>query len=199
MHRMQPMHTKRLQPFLETFDITTVFTDELIDYDPGNNERMQGINELHIIEMVDRFLPADLAFSWAKDQSYVYQWMREKKIIHFTRKEAVSLWKGTTDGELFYTTPEFLFHIAKTRNLTVAQLHEVEYLLGKIGQSLGFDIPDVPPATDAQIKDAFLTALLDMAKARPKVAHRLFKEQLIVNNLAADVPYSKFLKMMDDF
>lgn len=199
MHKMQPMHTKRLQPFLETFDISTVLTDELIDYDMGDSERMQGINELHIIEMVDRYLPADLAFSWAKDQSYVYQWMREKKIIYFTRKEAVSLWKGDTDGELFYTTPEFLFHLVSARNLTITQLHEVEYLLNQVDRSLEFDIPAVPSATDDQIKDAFMTALLDMAKARPKVAHRMFKEQLILNNLTADMPYGKFLKMMDNF
>lgn len=193
----RPPNPKLIQ-WLSTFDIVAVLDRELHAYEDVSNTRMEGITALSIAEIVDRHLPQELWVAWASDQAYIKEWVDSKQIISFSAAEALSLWKKPYVMEKLYVTPSFLMHLASAYPLTNVQLHEVSKLLKKAGIALPHAIPTVIEASDAEIKETLMKVFKSMAKDHPKVAYRLFKEQLALSDRSPDMPYAKFLELMDN-
>ena len=189
----------KLIQWLSTFDIVAVLDRELHVYEDVSNNRMEGITTLGIAEIVDRHLPSKLWVAWASDRSYIKEWVSSKQIIAFSASEAFSLWKKPYTMEQLYVTPSFLMHLVASYDLTSVQLHEITKLLKKAGLSVPYKVPALSQANDVDIRDITMRVFKEMAQDRPKVAYRLFKEQLALSDRSPEMPYAKFLEIINTF
>lgn len=118
--------------------------------------------------------------------------------VEFSRKDVGALFHYERGNYKSFITTEYLMKLAQTRNLNDAQLHEVEHLLNKAGRSLGMNLAPVPTATEADLKEALFTLILNEIEGRPKYFHQNFLDTLAQKGIPVDMKNADFHKFVQD-
>ena len=107
----------------------------------------------------------------ASNKTVVYQKREVGSLICFPRG-----YVSTAEGMALV---DFLYKIPTMMKLNPAQIVELERLLNKAGETLGFPMPSVRPATEYE-KKAILTVLASSAKlrAKPRAFYRDFMDAM---------------------
>jgi hypothetical protein len=120
------------------------------------------------------------------------------KVITYTKKEVGSLIRfdgGAPDSEGMILA-DYLETEASKMSLNDAQIVELEYLLNKVGKTLGITIPSVPLPTEEDMRVVLFELALEAMKAKPKHFHQKFLDRMLAKGAPASINYKDFQKYL---
>jgi hypothetical protein len=116
--------------------------------------------------------------------------------INFGRKDVGALFRYSRGNHTSFVTTEYLMNLPKRRNLTDAQLHEVEHLLNKADRTLGAALPSLPTATDQEMKDALFSLLMVEIEKKPRYYYQNFIDAMAQKGTPVDLANKDFKAMV---
>lgn len=115
-------------------------------------------------------------------------------VITYTKKEVGSLIRfdgGAPDSEGMIRA-DYLETAAAKMSLNDAQIVELEYLLNKVGKTLGTTIPSVPLPTEEEMRAVLFELALEAMKSKPKHFHQKFLDRMKAKGKPSSISYKEF-------
>jgi hypothetical protein len=128
-------------------------------------------------------------------------YLRESdKVIVYKNKEVGSLIRFDTNvpSAEGMALVEYLLKLPSRMNLNPAQLHELESLLNKAGESLGIDLPDVRPPSVEEQEAAVRQIILSEMKAKPQHFHQRYNDSMKLAGTPVTMTQKEFFQFTED-
>lgn len=133
-----------------------------------------------------------------KNPSYSAE--NSKTIIGFHKKEVGALIQFSpesyNDKEAFILT-DYLLQLPKIMKLNDAQILEAEFLLNKVGMTLGIELPPAPVATSKDQEHVLKVVALEALKAKPKASYHRYLEVAKANGTPIDLTQEEFIEIAE--
>lgn len=144
------------------------------------------------------------------DRAYKNAWIDPHDITLFLKEKKliVTVDKKEEVGTLFvlvdsyhnnFVTVDLMKEVAKDATLNPAQLHELERMLNKAGETLDIDLPPLPTVTEADMREAMIEVAREILMKKPRVSRDEFIKKISRKGFPIKLKEAEFKEAMDRF
>lgn len=124
--------------------------------------------------------------------------VRDKAVVIAPRKDIGTLFTSPYSHEVCIPV-ELIYKVEQSVVLTPVQLHEVERLLNLADLSLNINLPTLPQAGDAEIREAMLELAREIILSKPRAYRPKFLEKMKLKGYPVTANEAAFKDMAKKF
>lgn len=190
---------KASQDFFQNHDLENIINDYYLNNDKGGD--IAPAMSMDRLYSTCYNIPGGYGIYRDDMINTVEKLVKDKRIIEFSRKEGGSFWDFESRVTKSYITPDAVFNAVAKRNPNPVQIHEVEKVLSKVGQSLNTALPLVQPAADANemIKVLLNTLVKRVMEDKPRLTYLSFIDNMKREGFPISMTEKEFRKYVETF